>query len=128
MNITKIPTYDKTILPTLIKPYTRTQKNAKRYLGDRIGKNKMQIDFSYHAKTEEQLTLFYDFWKDDCNYGTGLFGLEIELFNLQSKNNIFVMSFLSDFTTQNNAGVSSTGKITLQLEYALNEFGDFIEI
>jgi len=128
MNIAEIPIYNKDTLPILVKPYVRKQKNAKRYLGGRVGKNKMQLDFSYLSKTSEQINAFYDFWKDDCNYGTGLFGLETELFSLQSKNNIFVMSFVSDFNTDSKSGAISTGNITLQLEYALDEFGDFTEI
>jgi len=87
-----IPVYDPSIYPTIQHPFENEKESTKKYLGNRAitGETYAILDIFIINNTEAKT--LYDFWKDDCNYGTTpflaplpLFGEDYELPNILLK-------------------------------------------
>lgn len=123
MNLSDFPIYDTATLPILVNPLTITRRMSNKYLGGRYLKEKIELKFSYFARSREQLNALNTFWEDDCDSGTGMFALEIDVLGIESNNNIFIVSWASDFAP-NVANASASGNMNFMIEYKLDALND----
>ena len=64
------PEYDFNILPTIQKAFISEQEATKKYLGKRAITGQEYATIDIFAEDDTKIKALYDFWKDDCNYGT----------------------------------------------------------
>ena len=77
------PKYDLTKLPTIQHPFTSKQEITKKYLGKRAITGQEYATIELFAIDNAKTKALYDFWKDDCNYGTKQFLAPIPIFGIE---------------------------------------------
>ena len=74
------PEYDLTSLPTIENPYSNEKEVTKKYLGGRAMTGQEYATLNIFMVDNIEAKALYDFWKDDCNYGTDAFLVPLPFF------------------------------------------------
>ena len=74
------PIYNLNILPAITLPYKDKREVSKKYLGGRALTGEVYLDFDVFMESNTERKALYDFWKNDCNYGTQPFLIPLPLF------------------------------------------------
>ena len=65
-----IPEYDMDLLPDITKSFTSTQEATKKYLGGRAITGQEYVTINLFGVDNLEVKALYEFWRDDCQYGT----------------------------------------------------------
>jgi len=65
-----IPEYDPYTLPVIETPYDDMQEATKKYLGGRAITGQEYANINLFAEDDSKIKALYEFWRDDCEYGT----------------------------------------------------------
>jgi len=68
-----IPEYDLDVLPAIEHPYSNEQEVTKRYLGGRAITGQEYATLNIFMVDNDEAKALYEFWRDDCDYGTTAF-------------------------------------------------------
>jgi len=70
-----IPEYDLSKLPVIELPYQNEQEQTKKYLGGRAITGQEYATLNIFMVDNAEAKAIYEFWKDDCEYGTLAFSI-----------------------------------------------------
>ena len=127
--INDLPHYtsdETTGLPKLILPVNIKRDKPKKYLGDRYTKGDLTVSLSYFAKNADEMKALYDFYNNDCNGGSSMFTLNVNIFGIGTGK--FAVEWISDFKSVASSGVVKKGQLTLLVKYVVDENNELIAI
>ena len=77
-----IPIYNLDILPAITHPFESKKIVTKRYLGGKAITGQEYATLNIFSEDNAKTKALYDFWKDDCNYGTVPFLIALPMFGI----------------------------------------------
>jgi len=83
-----MPIYDFDILPAIEYPFISEQESTTKYLGRNAISGQTYATLNFFIKDNTEAKELYDFWKDDCNYGTTPFEVAIPIFGVPYDKNV----------------------------------------
>lgn len=94
------PIYDFDTLPAVEYPFTSDQDVTKKYLGKKAISGQTYATLNFFIVNNTESKALYDFWKDDCNYGTIPFEMPIPIFGVPYSKSVpnTIVEFIEDIT------------------------------
>ena len=127
--INNLPHYtsdETTGLPNLVLPVNIKRDKPKKYLGDRYTKGDLTVSLSYFAKNADEMKALYNFYNIDCNGGSSMFTLNLNIFGIGTGK--FAVEWVSDFKSDCSSAITKTGQLTLLVKYVVDEYNELIAI
>lgn len=119
-----IPEYDFNVLPCIEFPYSNEQEVTKKYLGGRALTGQEYATLNMFSVDDTKAKALYEFWRDDCNYGTDPFLAPIPMHGAEHSK--YVPNALCEFTEDilsNKEDVHWKQSIKLKvIEYSENTY------
>ena len=118
------PTYDASAMPVIETPFESSQEVTKRYLGKRAVTGQEYTSINLFGEDDSKIKALYEFWRDDCNYGTVQFMVGIPVHG--SEHSRYVPNALCEFTeevAETKEGVHWKQSIKLKIiNYSANTY------